>query len=306
MEKEKVEKWLQQNEDEIGIDFKGVKISASGESNHNFVIDSTEKLVLRVTKDISRKSRLMNESKVLEFLESQNIGKVPRKIYFKESTELGEVLIESFVGNEKVDTEDLTENRVRNLAKKVAEIHSIPLEDYEDFSEEEVNEKRSLNSIFKEDFKKWSKRPYEEYKELCSNPDEQIKDFYEDQEDLLSRIPDKQVRQGLCHGDLGFNIRASGDQIYIIDWEFSRINHPDIEILYCFEHLEMSQEQREIFLEEYRKVRNTGEEFELLREIYPRFLAFNDMIWAAKRTEEGENKEELLKAKIKELKEYSV
>lgn len=304
MDVERVEKWLEKNQDNLNINFKDIHSADSGESNHNFVIESDEKLVLRLTKEISRKSRLENEAEKLEFLESQSIERVPRKKFFSKDTEIGEVLIESFVGNEKVDKNNLDEERIRSLAAKVAEIHSIPVKNYSNFSGEKVKEKRSLKDIFREDFEKWSKRPFEEYKELSEKTDERIKYFYKRQKEILDKIPYTEVRQAICHGDLGFNIRATGSDIFIIDWEFSRVSHPGIEILYCFEHEELNKRQRKIFLDEYRETRDTCKQFELLQEVYPKFLAFNDMIWAAKRVEEGDKKQDLLENKLEELEEY--
>jgi len=304
MNVEKVENWLKANQERLGIDFKQVYPVDSGESNHNFVIESDEKKVLRVTKTISRKSRLENEAEKLEFLADQGIEGVPEKIFFEKETELGEVLIESFVGTEKVDKNNLNEERIRSLATKIAEIHSIPVESYRNFSGSQEGKERSLKQIFKEDFVKWSERPYKEYRELSENVDERIEYFFGKQKELLKEIPDAKVKQGLCHGDLGFNIRATENEVFIIDWEFSRISHPGIEIIYCFEHEKLDNKQRKIFLEEYRKTRDTGNHFEFLRKVYPKFLAFNDMIWAAKRIEEGEDKKQLLEDRIKELEEY--
>lgn len=304
MDLEKAEKWLRENQDRIGLEFQEIHSAGSGESNHNFVIEGDERLVLRVTKEISRKSRLENEAEKLEFLENEGIEGVPRKFFFEKDTEIGEVLIQTFVGEEKLDKDNLNEERIRSMARKIAEIHSIPVENYREFSNTQVQERRSLKDIFEEDYRKWSKRPFEEYRELAETINEQVEYYFSKQKNLLNEITDKQVEQSLCHGDLGFNIRATGNEVFIIDWEFSRINHPGIEIIYCFEHEELEKSQRSIFLDEYRKIRETDDVFDFLREIYPKFLAFNDLVWAAKRVEEGDDKEELMEKRLNELQRY--
>jgi aminoglycoside phosphotransferase (APT) family kinase protein len=250
MEPEKVDHWLRENSDRLGIDYRKLHNTESGESNHNFVVEGEEKLVLRVSRDISRKSRLENEAEKLDFLEDQNISRVPRKIHFEKDTDIGEVLLETYTGGEELDKKNFSESRIRSLASKVAQIHSIPVDEFLKFSGENIERNRTLKDIFIEDFRKWSERPYREYLKHSDNPDDRIKNFFQKQKELVKEVPEIPVRQGLCHGDLGFNIRATGDQVFIIDWEFSRIDYPGTEILYCFEHDDLSQEYREIFLDE--------------------------------------------------------
>lgn len=304
MKTEKVNDWLRENAEKIGIDYQGVHGTEAGESNHNFVIEAEEKLILRVSREISRKSRLENEAEKLDFLEKQSIERVPRKVYFEKDTEIGDILIETYTGEKEVNKNNFSEPRVRSLASKLAEIHSIAVDDYIDFSEKNIERNRTLRDIFAEDFRKWSKRPYREYLERTDNPDERIKDFFKKQKKLVEEVPEIPVRQGLCHGDLGFNIRATGNQVYIIDWEFSRIDYPGTEILYCFEHEDLNEKQREIFLDEYQKYRTLRRDFQKARELYPQFLAFNDLIWAANRVEQGDNKQELLKKHLKTLQKH--
>lgn len=303
MEKEKVKNWLRQNSGKTGIESFEIIDVKSGESNHNFVIKSEEeKYVLRVSKQISRESRLENEAEKLDFLEQQGIERIPRKIWFGKDTDIGEVLIESFVGQKELDKQSMSNERLRSLARKMAEIHSIPVEAYNQFSDVKETETQNLKQIFLSDFEDWSKRPYEEYLDLVDEPDPRIQKCFERQQKLLKQVPDNEVKRRLVHGDLGFNVRATDDQVFVVDWEFSRIDYPDLEILYCFEHEKLSLDQREIFLEEYRKHRNLNEIFEEIRPLYRKFLGFNDMIWAAKRVEQGEDKhKELMENRLEHL-----
>lgn len=304
MKKKEIDSWLRDNSKRIGIDYGGIHSTESGESNHNFVVEADRKMVLRVSRDISRTSRLENEAEKLDFLEAQDIDAVPRKIHFEKDSDIGDVLLETYVGDKDVDGKNLNEKRVRSLASRIAEIHSLTAETFEKFSETPKQKERDLKDIFREDFRKWSRRPFEEYMEMADDPDERIEYYFEKQRQLVDSIPEISVEQGLTHGDLGFNLRASGNSIFIIDWEFSRIDFPENELLYCFEHEDLDDRQREIFLDEYRKQRQLTSKFEEIRRIYPRFLAFNDMIWAAKRVEKGDDKEDLLKERMDKLEEY--
>ncbi len=302
MEKEKVRKWLRQNSSETGIEEFEIEDVKAGESNHNFIIKTNdEKYVLRVSKKISRESRLENEAEKLDFLEYQDIDCVPRKIWFGKDTDIGEVLIESFVGKKELDKGSMSDERLKSLARKMAEIHSLPVESYNQFSGATKTETNSLQEIFLSDFEDWSKRPYEEYLELVEEPDQRINKYFKKQQKLLEEVPERKVKKSLVHGDLGFNVRATGDQVFIVDWEFSRIDYPDLEILYCFEHEKLDNDQREIFLEEYRKHRDLDEIFEDIRQLYKKFLGFNDMIWAAKRVEQGDEKRELMENRLEHL-----
>lgn len=304
MKTSEVEKWLKKKSQQIGINYQSIHETASGESNHNFMVEAGEKMVLRASKEISRESRLENEAEKLDFLEKQGIKCTPRKIFFRKETEIGEVLLETHVGQKDLDKEDLSEKKLRSLAEKIAEIHSIPVKNYEKFSGRKIERNRTLKDVFRRDFRKWSERPYREYLDLADEPDLRIKDFFQKQQELLDEIPETEVKQGLCHGDLGFNIRATRDKVFIIDWEFSRIDLPENEILYFFEHEDLDQSQREIFLNEYRSQRELDKKFDDLEDIYPKFLAFNDMIWAAKRVEEGDDKEKLFKERMEKLEEH--
>lgn len=303
MEKEKVRNWLEENYDKTGItDFEIENVKA-GESNHNFIIKTEEeKYVLRVSKKISRESRLKNEAEKLAFLENQGIDRVPRKIWLGKNTDIGEVLIETFVGEKELDKESMTDERLRSLARKMAEIHSISISEYNQCFKEDESGTKNLKKIFREDFRDWSRRPYEEYLELTDDPDDRIIDFYEKQKNLVENIREKEMQKSLVHGDLGFNIRATGDKVFVVDWEFSRVGSPDLEIIYCFEHERLNNSQREVFLKEYRKHRETDEIFEKIRKPYKKFLGFSDMIWAAKRVEQGEEKHrELMENRLEHL-----
>lgn len=306
MEKTRIKAFLENNKVVLGKDFE-LTGRKSGESNHNFIIEADgEKYVLRVSRKVSRRSRLREEAKALEFLEENGVENIPRKEWFGE-TEIGAVLIETFIGDEDLENNHFTDQELRKSAELLAEIHSIPIEKYNKFFDTEKDEKDSLREIYATEYKKWSERPYREYLEVVEETDERIEKAYKLQEQLFEDVPDVDVDQRPVHGDLGFNVRRSEDEIFFVDWEYFTAGYPGHDIVYFFEHEGLDEEEREIFLDEYRKHRELDDVFERNRERYRKFLAFNDAVWAAKRIASGEGDrdkmENIFEEKISKLEE---
>ena len=306
MEKTRIKAFLENNKVVLGKDFE-LTGRKSGESNHNFIIEADgEKYVLRVSRKVSRRSRLREEAKALEFLEENGVENIPRKEWFGE-TEIGAVLIETFIGDEDLENNHFTDQELRKSAELLAEIHSITIEKYNKFFDTEKDEKDSLREIYATEYKKWSERPYREYLEVVEETDERIEKAYKLQEQLFEDVPDVDVDQRPVHGDLGFNVRRSEDEIFFVDWEYFTAGYPGHDIVYFFEHEGLDEEEREIFLDEYRKHRELDDVFERNRERYRKFLAFNDAVWAAKRIASGEGDrdkmENIFEEKISKLEE---
>jgi aminoglycoside phosphotransferase (APT) family kinase protein len=297
MEKD-IEDWLRQSNELRDPD---IVEKREGEGNHNYIVrDGNAKYVLRASKEISD-SLLENERKALEFLEQEGVENVPRVIRF-ESREDGDLLLETYVGEKDLDAEDFTGTLVRDLARLLAEIHSIPLERWEEFTGEEAEAVKNLEQVYLEDFAEWSKEPYREYLKRADSPRGDILELFEKQKELVDNLDfDIEVPQRLTHGDVAFNIRASGDEVFLVDWEFCHAGYPANEVLYFFIHEDLDESQREIFLDEYRKHRELVG-FNETKKFYEQFLAFNDMIWAANRVEQGEEQhQELLEDRMERL-----
>ncbi|PSH02479.1 MAG: hypothetical protein BRC26_00360, partial [Nanohaloarchaea archaeon QH_8_44_6] len=147
MEKTRIEAFLKNNKMLLGKEFE-LTDRKSGESNHNFIIKSRgEKYVLRVSKNVSRRSRLQEEAKALEFLEENGVKEIPEKEWFGE-TEIGAVLIETYVGKEDLEKGDFTEEELRKSAKLLAEIHLTSIKKYNNFFNTEKEDKASLREIY--------------------------------------------------------------------------------------------------------------------------------------------------------------
>lgn len=299
VETSRVKAFLETHRDEFERDFDIVE-RKYGESNHNFILEADgEKFVLRVSRKVSRRSRLREEAEALNFLETQGISSVPEKVWFGD-TEFGSVLIETYVGDKDLEADDFTEKELRESARLLSEIHSIPITEYNSFFGSEKKEKTSLKEVYSKEYRKWSERPYREYLDEAEEHDEKIKEAYRIQKELFGNVPDVEVNQRPVHGDLGFNVRSSKSEVFFVDWEYFTSGYPGHDIVYFFEHEKLGKEQRRIFLDEYRKHRDLDESFEENRERYRKFLAFNDAVWAAKRIESGEGNQEKMKKILEE------
>ncbi|MFB6115212.1 MAG: aminoglycoside phosphotransferase family protein, partial [Candidatus Nanohalobium sp.] len=291
VEKSRVEAFLETHEEEFERDFQIIE-RKFGVSNYNFILEAdNEKFVLRVSRKVSRRSRLKEEAEALEFLKEQGIKQVPEKAWFGDA-EFGSVLIETYVGDKDLEADDFTEKELRESAKLLSEIHSIPISKYNDFFSTEKREKASLKEIYREEYEKWSERPYREYLEEAEEQDERIEQAYRVQKELFESVPEVEVDQRPVHGDLGFNVRSSDTEVFFVDWEYFTTGYPGHDIVYFFEHENLDESQRKIFLDEYREHRELSEIFEENRERYRKFLAFNDAVWAAKRLETGKGDQE--------------
>jgi aminoglycoside phosphotransferase (APT) family kinase protein len=309
MDIEEVKNWLRNNEDDIGLQNLEVEEVKSGESNHNIILNSDSgKYVLRISRKVSRRNRLENESKSLKLLQEEEISQVPRQKYFSEETPFGPVIIEDFIGEKDLERAHMLEDeQIKSLAELLGKTHSIDIEKYNQVFEEEARHTKNLREIYEEEFERWSKIPYEEYLEIVDEPRDDLEKYYERQKDLVEEVPDAEVPQSFIHSDLGFNLRTKNSETVIVDWEYGTSGYAGHDLMILFEHGQLNDEQREKFLKEYRKYRDLGSEFSKVRDIHPGFLAFHDAVWAAKRVEQEQNKEErkeILKRKLDKLETF--
>ena len=309
MDTEEVRNWLRNNQEDIRLENISIEEIRGGESNHNIIlISDTGRYVLRISKEVSRQNRLENEAKSLKLLQDEDIEQVPRQKYFAKDSPFGAVIVEDFIGEKDLERAHMLENKqLKSLAELLGKTHSIDIEKYNKVFGEEEARKKNLQDIYQEEFERWSETPYEEYLEIADEPREDLKKYFEMQKKLLEEIPDVEVPLSFIHSDLGFNLRTEGDNAVVVDWEYGTSGYAGHDLMILFEHGQLSEDQRENFLKEYRKYRELGEEFEKVREIHPGFLAFHDAVWAAKRVEQEQNKKdrlEILNRKLDKLETF--
>jgi Ser/Thr protein kinase RdoA (MazF antagonist) len=264
-----------------------------GENNRIFEIQSDERdLILRLSNQVSE-DRISHEAKILNLLEEEGVENVPRKVYFEESKLLDQpVLIETKVGERDISFCEMGEEDLEEFAERLGKIHSITPERFNEKFGREVPNEASMEEHLKENFEKYSKKPFEKYLELAGEADPRVEEMFERQKRIYEEIiqEEKKLPWRMVHGDPAENIRSDGEQIFIIDWEFCRPGVPFFELIYTFRHNSVSEEKREEFLRIYRKFRETSKVAERNAEKWEKFLAFNDMIWAAKRKEKARDR----------------
>lgn len=309
MDIEEVKNWLRNEEDKIGLESVEIADVKSGESNHNIILKSNSgKYVLRISKEISRRNRLRNESRSLKLLKKEEISQVPRQKYFSKNTPFGPIIIEEFIGEKDLARAHMLNDRqLESLAELLGKTHSLDIEDYNQVFGADISNTKNLREIYKEEFERWSKTPYEEYLDIADEPIEELEKYYKLQKTLVEKVPDTEVHQSFIHSDLGFNLRTENDEAVIVDWEYGTSGYAGHDLMILFEHGQLSNNQRDKFLKEYKKYRDLGEEFSKVKELHPGFLAFHDAVWAAKRVEQEqdtEKREKILKRKLDKLETF--
>lgn len=303
MMEDKIQAWVEENREELGIgesDFRLVELT-EGESNHVYRVESEEELLIKASGIVVRTSlevsddRIARESKVLDVLEGEGFSRVPRKVYFEDSELVGQpVLAQTFVGEHDIDIGEMNPEQKDNFAKRLAELHSITPESFnEAFGEEEPMEV-SMEYELEGNFEKYSREPFEEYVEKADSIDERVKSLFRKQKELFNEMIETEglLPWRMNHGDPSNNVRATGEDIFLIDWELGRPGVPRFELVYMFRHNDMSVEERREFLNLYRNYRSTSDFADKMADKWERFLAFNDMIWAAKRKERVKERNE--------------
>jgi aminoglycoside phosphotransferase (APT) family kinase protein len=316
---DKIEAWVEENRDNLGIADSSFQLTelTKGESNHVYKIETDEDMIVKASDMVVRTSlevsddRIGRESKVLDVLAEEGIDRVPRKIYFEDSEFLGQpVLAQTFIGDQDIEIGDMNHEQKDNFAEMLANLHSISPESFNEAFDEDEPEKVSMEYELEGNFEKYSREPFEEYVEKVDKVDERVKSLFEKQKRLFDEMIESEgfLPWRMTHGDPSNNVRASKDEIFMIDWELSRPGVPRFELVYMFRHNNMDEEAREEFLELYRQYRSTSDFADRKAEKWEKFLAFNDMIWAAKRKErvkdmdkDAEEYEKMFEKRLTEL-----
>ncbi len=183
-----------------------------GEVNNTFLLDcGTEKAILRVTRYMD----VYNLDKEARSLKMLHIGHVPRVIYFDESDKIrghGWIL-ETYVEG-KTPTA-LTSEQYRSLGALLASIHEIKHAEQKTFD-------------LWADFLYAGKRFGDEQR-LMNHPDLRMRALIQRAKGYIAEQMKRfgHVQECLIHGDVTLsNVLVSGDEVGLIDWEFSRFRDP--------------------------------------------------------------------------------
>lgn len=297
------------------LDFKIEEISLLKDTKHNFVyllnLESGEKAILHKEKvNTDSGSSILNTYRTLKFLENNNINFVPRVIYF-DPKKL--VLIQTYVGDEDISINSMSDKELENLAICLAKLNSFTGEEFTEFCLKENLDMPLISTplisvIF------FGLERFEIVKFLCKDIEliNWIKLKLYENISLSFDLEKKFEERFLVHGDIGNNIRISkSGKIYLIDFEFSRISS-EKNLAYLKIHSFLSDNvyrKLNIYFSKYSNLNLAVlEDNNILAE---KIIRMNDVIWAAMKWGEfkgtkNENKFKKLTYKRKKLYEDNI
>lgn len=183
-----------------------------GEVNDTFLLDcGDKKAILRVTRYMD----VYNLNKEARSLEMLSIEHIPKVIYFDESNKIrghGWIL-ETYVEG-KMPTK-LTTTQYKNLGSLLASIHNVKHSEQQTFD-------------LWADFLYACKR-FGDEERLMNHPDPRMRSLIQGAKVYVAERMKQfgHVQECLIHGDVTLgNILVSGDEVGLIDWEFSRFRDP--------------------------------------------------------------------------------
>ncbi len=161
----------------------------------------------------------------------------------------GIFLLYDYIDGETIGPRDLTENQVVQLSDIIAELHSygkqLPVNTEhlkEDFSIPFV---RQLNQLVKGQASPISS----DVSEAIGQYRGQMNNLIDEIEKLSRSLPQRPLRNVLCHTDLhNWNLMQAEDQLILIDWEGLRLAPVEADFMFLID-----QPYYDTFLEVYRK-----------------------------------------------------
>ncbi|QNK56918.1 aminoglycoside phosphotransferase family protein [Paenibacillus sp. PAMC21692] len=160
----------------------------------------------------------------------------------------GIFLLYDYIEGETIGNRDLTDNQVVQLANIIAELHSydeqLPIKTQhlkEDFSIPFVSQLKQLingQSIAPLDVR-----------EVIDQHSEQLSELIDEIEKRSRDLPQRPLRNVLCHTDLhNWNLMQTKEQVILIDWEGLRLAPVEADFMFL-----VDQPYYETFLSVYRK-----------------------------------------------------
>jgi thiamine kinase-like enzyme len=131
-----------------------------------------------------------------------------------------------------------------------------------------------------------------------------VKNFYCRQKELLEELDQEvEVPWTFVNGDIPNNLRHTGDEVYLVDWELSGVGVPYIELIEFFTSGEISEEIQQTLMENYEQIYDLPKDWRENAGIIEKFHGFNSMIWAAKKKEQRNEKkyEEIFEKRMEHL-----
>ena len=278
IEKSFIKKYLEENFPDKNLSIKLIK---NGYNQNVYQVTNSkdnEKFITRIgnhSRDSG--SSLENHIRALMYFEYKNIKYTPKIISYNLKKSIS---IESFLGTNDLLVENFSSILLKKFANQLVEIHSLEAKDYLSFCK-----KNKLGSVVVQNLIKEKKTycidRFSVVKRL--HKDKKLIEFiYKEIDSLYKGVAKtKNERPHLIWGDVGNNFRVSGNRLYFIDWEFSRIGYGN-ELAYIKVHTHLSASQFERLLSFYADAsKNSREKLEKDISIEEKKIRLNDIIWAA-------------------------
>jgi aminoglycoside phosphotransferase (APT) family kinase protein len=181
-----------------------------GEINDTYILDCGEnKYILRISKYVEQNS-LLQEARALKMLD---VDRIPKLIYFEANKRIAERqwIIESYISGLSVNR--LNEKQYSSLGSLLAQVHAT-----------KYNNGVNIWGCFLDECKMFG-----DEKSLKNHVDTRLKkivnisfEYFQEWQPTLDS-----VNQSLIHGDATpSNALVNGDEVSLIDWEFSKFKDP--------------------------------------------------------------------------------
>ena len=246
-----------------------------GEGNLNYIFKINNKRYLcRINIELEKSNKLKNEFKTLKKIEKYGFS--PKPIYFHNNPEFS---ILEFIEGEpfKEGTKKFTKKQITQIAKTLAELHSIKTA----LKPQNYNFEYYLKGARKL-IDKLNKRTNNKFKQTLVNTYKEV----------LKYIPSKENHKfALIHGDIcPQNIIKTKNSIKLIDWENVEVSDPARDLSQILVDLYLKDNDLNLFLKTYLTIRKDKNILERSK-IYAILMRQNYYIWEFIRSLEIKNKE---------------
>lgn len=259
----------------------------TGESNA--VYRAGTNYIIKVSANDKIKSRLSREAQILEFLEDKPIHS-PELVLFRDSTEIGPILIQETVGSRDIEFGELSEKQLRNLIQTLSDVHSVSLKDYRDFFNKEISLRISASRYFEQKIDE-RRKVWENYCSLSEESDRELKELYKQSLEEMRNVPDIDLELAFCHMDFICNMRAENGEIYLFDWELADLDLPEYSLVVQARRGRLEAEERNTLFETYYSFSTRDSIYDELKEkLWITFL-LQDVLWAAETLEKEKEKD---------------
>lgn len=284
-----------------------VELIQSGHRRDTYELTSrnNKKCILKMQKETGDVFTGSNDVLMQSFLRYSGINFVPEILF---SNDDHSTYIESFTGEKDTSFNELDDSDINTVAKQLYEIHSRKAEDYFAFAKRNgfSDTRIGLDNIDIETplyhLNTYGYARFEIVKKGCK--DSFIVNWLETRLEENKITVEKIMSESLgeAHpqwGDIGGNLRRTGNKIFFTDFEHSRIGYGS-ELSYIKIHSHMDEDKFNKLVSRYSFYSNKPES-ELFSSILlnEKLTRINDVVWAAMKWVLSDTKEE--KEKYREL-----